>query len=67
MHDIKTKTEKNAPTSVAISMAMWISVGTVPSGPICHWTPPSGEYLSCIAPADALVIDFGVKNQVMAM
>jgi hypothetical protein len=26
-----------------------------------HWTPPSGKYLTRIAPADTMVIDFGVK------
>jgi hypothetical protein len=29
--------------------------------------PPSGEYSSRIAPADAMVIDFGVKNRVVAL
>jgi hypothetical protein len=29
--------------------------------------PPSGKYSSCIAPADAMVIDFGVKNRVAAL
>jgi hypothetical protein len=27
----------------------------------------SGEYLPRIAPADAIVIDFGVKNQVVVL
>ena len=27
----------------------------------CNWTPPSGKYSPRIAPADAMVIDFGVK------
>ena len=30
--------------------------------PRCNWMPPSGKYLPHIAPADAMVIDFGVKN-----
>ncbi len=30
--------------------------------PRCHCTPPSGKYLPRIAPADAMVIDFGVKK-----
>jgi hypothetical protein len=30
--------------------------------PRCHWTPPSGNYSPRIASADAMVIDFGVKN-----
>ncbi len=30
--------------------------------PRCHWTPPLGNYLPRIAPADAMVIDFGEKN-----
>jgi hypothetical protein len=29
--------------------------------------PPLGKYLPRIAPADAMVIDFGIKNQVVAM
>jgi hypothetical protein len=28
---------------------------------ISHWTPPSGDYLPCIALADAMVINFCVK------
>ena len=35
--------------------------------PRCHWTPPSGEYSPRIAPADAMVIDFGIKNRVVAL
>jgi hypothetical protein len=27
-----------------------------------HWTPPLGKYSPHITPADAMVIDFGVKN-----
>ncbi len=27
-----------------------------------HWTLPSGNYLPRIAPADAMVINFGIKN-----
>ena len=27
--------------------------------------PPSGKYLSRIAPADTMVVDFGVKNRVV--
>jgi hypothetical protein len=29
--------------------------------------PPSGEYSPRFAPADAMVIDFGVKNRVVAL
>ena len=29
-----------------------------------HWTPPSGKYLSKIAPADAVVIDFWRKKYI---
>jgi hypothetical protein len=29
--------------------------------------PPSGKYLSRIAPVDTMVIDFGVKNRVVAL
>ena len=29
--------------------------------------PPLGEYSPRIAPADAMVIDFGVKNRVLAL
>jgi hypothetical protein len=29
--------------------------------------PPSGEFSPRIAPADAMVIDFGVKNRVVAL
>ena len=34
---------------------------------ISHQTPPLGEYLPRIAPADAMVIDFGSKNRVVAL
>jgi hypothetical protein len=53
------------------------SSGTVPSAspstaglegyPRCHWTPPSGEYLPRIAPADTMVSNFGVINRVVAL
>jgi hypothetical protein len=33
----------------------------------CHWTPTLGQYSPCTTPADAPVIDFGVKNQVVAL
>ncbi len=33
----------------------------------CHWTPPSGEHLHRIAPADAMVIDFGSKYWVVVL
>jgi len=29
--------------------------------------PPSGEFLPHIAPPDTMVIDFGVKNRVVAL
>jgi hypothetical protein len=32
-----------------------------------HWTMPLGKYLPHIALADAMVINFGVKNQVVAL
>jgi len=32
-----------------------------------HWTPSSSKYLPRIALADAMVVDFGVKNQVVAI
>jgi hypothetical protein len=32
-----------------------------------HWTPSSGKYSPCITPADAMVIDFGVNNQVVVL
>jgi hypothetical protein len=34
---------------------------------ICPWMLPSGKYSPRIAPADAMVINFGSKNQVMAL
>ena len=53
------------------------SGGTLPSAslsteglglyPRCHWMLPLGKYLPLIAPADAMVIDFGVKNRVVAL
>ncbi len=27
-----------------------------------HWTPPLGKYLPCIAPADSMFVNFGIKN-----
>jgi hypothetical protein len=55
---------------MAISMAMRIRwygaerrahrpVRQVQGYPRCHWTPPSDDYSPRIAPADAMVIDFG--------
>ena len=38
------------------------AIGQVLGYPRCHWTPLLGNYLPCIAPADTMVIDFGVKN-----
>jgi hypothetical protein len=35
--------------------------------PRCHWKPPKAEYSPRIAPVDAMVIDFGVKNRVVAL
>ena len=35
--------------------------------PRCHWMLPRGNYLPHIAPADAMVIDFGVKNRVVVL
>jgi hypothetical protein len=32
-----------------------------------HWMPPSVECLRGIAPVAAMVIDFGVKNRVVAL
>ncbi len=32
----------------------------------CHWTPPLGNFLHRIAPANTMVINFGVKKQVVA-
>jgi hypothetical protein len=32
-----------------------------------HWTPLLGEHLPRIALADAMVIDFGVKNRFVAL
>jgi hypothetical protein len=61
MHDIKSMADKNAPTLLAISMAMrirWYGAKSIAQ---------NGKYLSRIAPADAMVIDFGVKNRVVAL
>jgi len=73
MEDTKPTTEKNAAASLAILMAMRIrrygaeriaqygrSRATLVD-PRCHWTLPSGDYVPRIAPADATVIDLGVK------
>jgi len=32
-----------------------------------HWMPPLGEYSPRITRADAMVIDFGLKNRVVAL
>jgi hypothetical protein len=61
MHDIKSKTETNAPTLLAISKAMqirWYGAEHISQygryratlDATCHWTPPSGEYSSLIEP-----------------
>ena len=41
--------------------------GSSRAKPRCHHMPPLGKYSPCIAPADAMVIDFGSKNQVVAL
>jgi hypothetical protein len=67
MQDIKLMTEKHAPDLRAFLVAMrirrygaeriaWYGRSDSP------WTPPSGNYLPRIAPADAMVIDLGVKK-----
>ena len=69
MHHIKSMTEKNAPTSRAISMAMqirWYGAERIAQYGRSRATP-SGKYLSRIAPADAIVIDFGIKNRVVSL
>jgi hypothetical protein len=74
----KSMTEKNAPALLAISMAMQIrwygakriaqySKSRATLDFRCHWTPLSGKYSSHISPADTMVIDFGVKNRVVAL
>jgi hypothetical protein len=79
MHDKLSTTEKNAADSLAISMAMRIrrysaeriaqsgrSRATLDA--TGRRTPPSGEYLPRIAPADTMVlIDFGIQNKVVAL
>ena len=78
MQVIKLTTEKHAPALRAILVAMRIrrygvkcitqygrSRATL--GATGHWTPPSGEYSPRIATADAMVIDFRVKNRVMVL
>jgi len=35
--------------------------------PRCLWAPPSGKHSPRIAPADAMVINFGVKNRVVVL
>jgi hypothetical protein len=76
MQDIKSTTEKNGPALRAILMAMRIkrySAERIPQYDRSRATldatgrPPSGEYSPRIAPADAMVIDFGVKNRLVAL
>jgi hypothetical protein len=66
MQDIKSMKEKNGPTS-PVQCRAHHPVRQVSGYPRCHWTPPSGEYLPRIAPVDAMVIDFGVKNRIVAL
>ena len=74
MQDIRSRKENNAPTLLAISMAMRIrrygaeriaeygrSRATLDAAERRDW----GKYR--IAPADAMVINFGVKNRVVAL
>ena len=35
--------------------------------PRCHQTPPLGKYLPDITLMDAMVINFGVKNQIVVL
>ena len=69
MQDIKSTTEKHAPASQAIPMAMQIrQYGAEVDGYLgCHWTPSLGKYLPGITPKDTMVTNFGVKNQVVAL
>jgi hypothetical protein len=52
-----------------VPMQFWVHppIQQIYGYPGCHWTPPLGEYSPCIAPADAMVIDFGSKNQVAVL
>ena len=43
------------------------AVRQVSGYPRCHHMPPSGEYSPRIAPVDAMDIDFGKKNRVVAL
>ena len=79
MQDIKLTKEKHAPASGAISMAMMQfrrygakriaqysrSRATLDATGRHHWA--LGKYLPRIAPADAMGINFGVKNQVVVL
>jgi hypothetical protein len=72
MHDKKMTMAKNTPPSLVISMVVAMfrcdtaciarygrSQGYPFSG--LYWTWPSGKYSPRIAPADAMVINVGVK------
>ena len=73
MHDRISATEKHVPALRANSMVMQIRgfkvrcraqspVRQVKGYHIYHWTPQLGKYLPCIAPADTMVINFGVNK-----
>jgi hypothetical protein len=76
MHDIKSMTEKNAPTSLAISMAMrirWYGAKHITqygrSWATLDATGRRHQASICpiLPPADAMVINFGLKNRVVAL
>ncbi len=75
MHDKKSTTEKNAPPSQAISIAMTmcrcdakhINRCSLSRALRSHWTPPLGKYSPHIAMADAKVINFWPKKSVKSL
>jgi hypothetical protein len=54
--------EYTSPPGTSLEGVDEAAIGQILGYPRCHWTPPSGDYSPCIAPADTMVIDFGVKN-----
>ena len=68
MQDIKTMTEKHAPASQAISMAMRIRrYGAKHIAQYGRSRAVQTGVLPRIAPVDAMVINFGKKNQAMVL
>jgi len=63
--DVRFASKKSSEREFFVPAGMHLGVNSSMASlglyPRCYWMPPLGEYLPRIAPADAMVINFGVK------